>query len=273
MRRKALEYEYGHSDELKSYQRDQKAYAEKKFSIVDLRDLQNSINSSQVIFLGDFHTFDQSSKNLFRILNSVVEKSPNMVLGFEFINIDHQQFVDQYLSHNISEMEFLELINYHDSWKFPWGQYRQLFEFAKKKKLKVIALNSEGSLSERDENASSIVANTLDSGADKIIVFFGELHILPDKLPQKVQAKISQDVLITVIHQNLDSVYWRISPRQKNNQEGNVVVRFQDNEFSIQSSPPWIKYESMIYWFENLTEDPEFDIHEAKREQDRKSVV
>jgi hypothetical protein len=32
-------------------------------------------------------------------------------------------------------------------------------------------------------------------------------------------------------------------------------------EYCLNTSPPWLKYESMLYWFENLMDDPDFDIH------------
>ena len=39
------------------------------------------------------------------------------------------------------------------------------------------------------------------------------------------------------------------------------IIKFNSSEFSLQSAPPWLKYESMLYWYEHLVEDPDFDIH------------
>ena len=49
---------------------------------------------------------------------------------------------------------------------------------------------------------------------------------------------------------------------EKGRHKTQQIIKYNDLEFSIQSSPPWVKYESMIYWYENLLEDPEFEIHE-----------
>ncbi|MGK0368012.1 MAG: hypothetical protein ACI9QD_001152, partial [Thermoproteota archaeon] len=91
-----------------------------------------------------------------------------------------------------------------------------------------------------------------------ILILYGELHIMPNKLPKEVLLKCPSHLRQTIIHQNIDDIYWR----QKIKRTSEKIVKFNDNEFCIQTSPPWIKYESMVYWFESLIEDPEFEIHE-----------
>jgi hypothetical protein len=62
-----------------------------------------------------------------------------------------------------------------------------------------------------------------------------------------------------IVHQNLEAIYWRLSSKR----EGlNQIIKFNNHEYVLQTSPPWIKYESMIYWYQHLSDDPDFDIHE-----------
>ena len=68
-----------------------------------------------------------------------------------------------------------------------------------------------------------------------------------------------------MIHQNLDSVYWKLE--EGNLQEIHQIVKFNEQEFCLQTSAPWIKYESMIYWYENLLEDPDYPVHEFQFQQ------
>ena len=70
-----------------------------------------------------------------------------------------------------------------------------------------------------------------------------------------------------IIHQNLDEVYWHLVENSKDAD----IVKFNSNEFCINSAPPWVKYESMVYWYENLCDDPEFDIHEYIIENGKKT--
>ena len=94
-----------------------------------------------------------------------------------------------------------------------------------------------------------------------MLILFGELHIYPNKIPQLVSQKI-KDIKQTIIHQNLDEVFWKLNTMDQVGGWGDKIVKFNSQEFCLQTSMPWIKYESMIYWYENLCEDPEFDLHQ-----------
>jgi hypothetical protein len=261
MKKKALSYEGELSNEFKKYNRDQRRSAKRDFEISDLKELLKSIQQSDLVFLGDFHSFDQSSRNLERLLRNLIKtKSRKLALGVEFVHIEHQNAINQYLDNLITEYEFLESINYHESWRFPWNHYRIFFQMAKKNNLKIIALNSSGTLTERDNTAADNISSFLKDNPDTILlVLFGELHIVPNKLPKLVKKRLPS-ARNTIIHQNLDEVYWKTIEDGKH--EDGQIVRFNEDEYSLQTSPPWVKYESMIYWYENLVEDPEFEIHE-----------
>lgn len=259
MKKKASSYEGGQSPDLKKYARSQKKYSQRDFEISNITTLLSAIEESDVIYLGDFHTFDQNSRNLERIIRTLIKRKKKFSIGVEFVHQKYQSFIDDFLAHEITEIEFLESVDYHDSWRFPWSHYRSFFDFARKYNLKIVALNTAGTLPERDLKASEIIAEVVSEDQCPMLVLFGELHIVPNKLPALVKKKL-KGIQQTVIHQNLDEVYWKLSSKTKSNKDH--IVKFNDFEFSLQTSPPWIKYESMIYWYENLIEDPDFDIHD-----------
>ena len=74
-----------------------------------------------------------------------------------------------------------------------------------------------------------------------------------------------------IIHQNLDEIYWKLAEKSILDNLDTKIIRIKENEISLQSSPPWIKLESYIYWFENIINDPEFDIHEYSIESGLKT--
>lgn len=256
MKRKASEFEVEESELLQSFRQNQVQLASRDFEESNVDELLKSMESSQVIFLGDFHTFDQQSKNLSRLINFLINKDEKLLLGVEFVHQDKQNVIDEFADHTITAMELLELTNYSDSWRFPWHAYKPFFDMARKGDVEIFALNSSGSLEERDANAALRIQKVLKKNPNaKLLVFFGELHIANNKLPQRVK-EVCPEAKQTIIHQNLDEVYWKLE--SSNDQ----VVRFKEDEFSLQTSPPWVKYESMVYWFENLCEDPDFDLHQ-----------
>ncbi len=244
--------------ELKDYLEDQIKFSKRKFQIASMDELAKQVSNSKIIYLGDFHTFDQNIRNVLRIVKLLISGNKKCILGLEMVSHEHQLFIDAYLEHHITELEFLELINYHDSWRFPWTHYKEIFELAKGHQIKIIGLNTSGSLKERDKFAAELLEKThQDFPKMNLLVLYGELHISKDKIPALMQKKLPE-ANYTIIHQNLDEVYWKLIKQEI--EEG--IVSFTPNEYCIVSAPPWVKYESMIYWYENLIDDPDFDIHE-----------
>ncbi|PIK16576.1 ChaN family lipoprotein [Halobacteriovorax sp. JY17] len=273
MKTKAHALEGNLSEELISYQRSQNRYSNRDFLISSFQALVKSLKKSKVIYLGDFHSFDQSSRNFQRIMRPLTSSKNPLTLGVEFVHFENQVHIDNYLENNITEIEFLENIHYYESWRFPWNQYKVFFDLARKNGYKILALNSNGTLSKRDKRAAEILNEYIKNNPkDKLLVLFGEYHITPSKLPRQVLKKIGPKFTQTIVHQNLDKVYWKLEETEMGRKK-TQVIEFDENEFSIQSSAPWVKYESMIYWYENLLEDPEFDIHQYMMESGLKSFT
>ncbi len=264
MKSKALSYE-AQTDEnslLKEFEKNLYDYSSRKFDTSSLDELFQRIEKSQVIYLGDFHTFDQSVKNLIRFMKVLQKKNDNLLIGLEMIGYDKLEVLDGFMQSVLTEREFLEGINYSESWRFPWSHYKEIFKFAKFHGIKVVPLNSEGDLEGREHFAAKILNNELEKdSAASVLVLFGEMHITPNKLPLKLKEKTIGTINQTIIYQNLDEVYWN-SILEKDKIDDFQIIRFTDDEFCMISSPPWMKYESLCYWYEGLISDPEFDIHE-----------
>lgn len=260
MRKKALSYEGDISADLVTYRTNQRKWASRDFQLSNIKELLKNIETSQIVYLGDFHTFDQSSRNLQRLLKTLLKTRKKLYLGVEFIHHQYQDQIDHYVKKNITEYEFLEAIQYKESWRFPWVYYRVFFDLARKKKVQIVALNSKGTLKQRDQFAAQLICKHIEENSKALmLVLFGEYHITPNKLPAYVEKQASVSIAQTLIHQNLDQVFWGLKDLNKHTES--QIVKFSPREFSLQTSPPWIKYESMIYWYENLIEDPDFEIH------------
>lgn len=246
---------------LLQYQKDQTTSAKRPIFNSSIRELIDSIENSDIIYLGDFHTFDQSTRNLERLIRILTSKRHDFAIALEFVHTKHQEYIDFFLGGHITELEFLESINYKESWRFPWTYYKRFFDIAKKEKIPIIALNTVGSLQARDERASRVIARFYKKYPEKkILVLFGEYHIVPNKLPNRVMTSTKKEIIHTIIHQNLDEVYWKLAKTAKSISD--KVVKFSKHEYVLITSSPWLKYESQIYWYEHSNEDPDFDIHE-----------
>ncbi len=204
----------------------------------------------------------------------MVDGKAQFTLGMEMVHAKHQSFIDQFLNRIISQEEFLESIDYHESWRFPWGHYQKFFEMAQKHNFPIVGLNSEGTLSTRDQFAAQKIINCLEKRQQTtMLVLFGELHIIPSCLPDQVNKASPVSLTQTIIHQNMDQVYWKLAAKKNTASHTAALVQFTKNEFCLISSPPWIKYESMAYWYDNLSDDPDFDLRDSHIQNGLKSFT
>lgn len=263
MKSRALAYEDSNMKNITQYRKNYLRYSNRPFTTTTLTELNRSILSSNFILVGDFHTFDHCLKNLIRILKLLVLKNKKVVVALEMLSGRDFLLLDSFLKGHLTELEFLESINLGNSWKFPWTHYRSIFEFVRiHPQIEIIGVNTIGSLNKRDSFCAEVLANKWLEEPDKtFVVLYGEYHLAANKIPQKLNDYLDIGVKITTIHQNLDAPYWKLLKKNKpSNQQ--MVIKYKSNEFCLLTSPPWMKYESMCYWYENLYDDPEYDLHQ-----------
>ncbi len=263
MKKRAHAYEDSNLKNIAQYRKNYLRYSNRPFVNTTHTELNRSILSSNFIFVADFHTFDHCLKNLIRILKLLVLKNKKVVLALEMISSRDFLLLDSFLKGHLTELEFLESINLGNSWKFPWTHYRSIYEFVKQHpQIEIIGVNTSGTLNKRDTFCAEILANKWMEETDKtFVVLYGEYHLAANKIPQKLNDYLDIGVKITTIHQNLDAPYWKLLKKNKTLTQ-QMVIKYNSQEFCLLTSPPWMKYESMCYWYENLYDDPDFDLHQ-----------
>jgi hypothetical protein len=259
---KVDDFEIKESEELKAYRKNLEKFERRPFDSSNSSQLERAIDKANLIYIGDFHSLDQGSRNVFRLITQAIKKH-KIVLALEMIESRYQGCIDAFLKKQITENEFLEEINYQSSWRFPWVYYRQLFDLARKNKIKVIGLNKSGKLAERDKHASKLLSEKIfhSNGKEKFFIFYGEYHLAPNKIPILLQNKLkdwASPYTSLVIYQNLDHAYWRAQKSKKPSD----VIKFNDQEYALLVVPPWLKYESMLHWLQNHEDDPDYEIHQ-----------
>src|SRR3989339_725320 len=261
VKKKALSYESDSSVDFNKYKNDHQRFSQRSLSKSSINELLNSILKSRVVFFGDFHAFEQSTRNMRRILGNIIKKQSNLAIGLECIFKDSQKLINQLLKEEISEEIFLKKTKYFTNWRYPWPFYKYFFDLAKQYNLPIVALNTNGSLQHRDVEAAKIITSFVQKNpSTTLFVVFGEYHVTPDKLPLQVRIRQNTSITSTIVHQNLDHVFWKYQTESLHKQQ---IFKFNENEYTLQSSPPWIKYESMIHWYESILDDPRLDLHES----------
>ena len=236
-----------------------------------------AIRGADVTFVADFHAFRQAQRTALRLMREVIAGSEyKWFIGVELIPSHHQYDLDAFQEGRLDLDTFHRRIRYAESWGFPWKNYAPIFDWAREKRVRLIALNrpkeifhnsatlrqvvDDRELRERDLWAAGLIT---DLFADerraghkpKMIVLYGELHLarrhIPGDLVRVSRAYIGKPLRNVIIHQTNDEVYWQLARQQKEHRTD--VVKIGKNIFCVLSSTPWAKLQSLVSWAESET--------------------
>ena len=230
--------------------------------------MMRAIQNADIIYVGDYHTCNQSQRSFLRILKERVRDS-RVAIGLELIHERHQEILDRFLAGKISEELFLKKVGLKEHWVFDlWENFRPLFDFAVYHHLPLYAINSAGpkaSIMERDKATARVVARAIQKEPDrKFFVLIGDLHLAPKHLPSEVKKAcktLQLERRDAILYQNSEFVYWQLA---KEGLEDSVeVVRMSENEFCRMHTPPVICQRSYLNWLEH--EEGEIDYADAKQ--------
>jgi hypothetical protein len=225
-------------------------------------ELIREVQKARIVMLGDYHTLRQSQRTTLRILREVVPGKRRVRLCLEMVHSAHQNLLDRFLAGGIGPSEFLRAVNYDTTWGFPWAGYCEILEFASRNAIPVHGLNVAGSgsgagLHKRDRHAGGLLADLAVRHPDDLIhVVFGDLHLASEHLPRETVAALRragvENVEPLVIFQNSETIFWRMH-RRRLQQKGDVV-QLGRNRYCVNSTPPWVKLHSAIFWERNRDE-------------------
>jgi hypothetical protein len=231
-------------------------------------EMVDAVLGSDIIYIGDYHTCNQSQRSFLRILKAVVPKDPNCIIGLELIHKKHQQIIDDFLSNRFSETTFIKKIGLKEHWVFDlWENFKPLFDFSRYHEIPIYGIDAaheDATLLERDEAAAQVVADIIKNNpASRLFVFIGDLHLAPQHLPGKVRKILAECGIKKkdlILYENSDSIYWKLAQRGLDDRV--EVVRLPDGSFCRMHTPPIVCQQSYLNWLEH--EEGEIDYADAK---------
>jgi uncharacterized iron-regulated protein len=108
----------------------------------DQRQLIQKIQVANIIYLGETHDSVADHQAQLGIVQALHAVKPRMAIALEMFQKPYQSALDEYLSGAISETHLLEQTQYQKRWGFDWAFYAPIVQFAKAKRLPVLALNT-----------------------------------------------------------------------------------------------------------------------------------
>lgn len=233
-------------------------------------EMLRKVLKSKIVYVGDYHTCNQSQRSFLRILKAVVKKDMDFMVGLELLHKRHQSILDKYLEGRIGEKTFLRRIKLQEHWIFDlWDNFKPLFDFCKYHRIPMFAIEAAplgANLIKRDKATASLIRKIVRDNPDKrFFVFIGDLHIAPPHLPSAVKRALNNadgEIKDLILYENSEPIYWKLA---KEGMEDKVeVVRVDDRSFCRMHTPPVVCQRSYLNWLEH--EEGEIDYADAKHD-------
>jgi hypothetical protein len=240
-----------------TYQKEFEASLPDQFTSIPVRKLLESIDENPVILFGDFHSHKQSQRAFLRLMRMYRNRPDHapIVVALEMFRSDDQQHLNAWLAGHIEDDEFLDLVDYDNSWGFPWTNYKPILEYCKYQGIPAVGINSRRSgkdpMDKRDEYAANVIM-TLRRNAPNARIFcmIGEFHLANGKLPKKLLelGRSNHEKTPLRVYVNLDKYFFALKPDRLHRSD--EYLELAPDSFCVINSPPWIKWQSQALWEE-----------------------
>jgi hypothetical protein len=236
-------------------------------SVATKEDLLASLQKSDLVFCGDYHTLSQAQRTVIRLLrdslSTLREQTRPVILALEMVSHEHNVHINKYLAGMLDETEFLRAVSFRRNWGFNWENYRALFIFAKNHGIQIVGINRPGgprriSLRQRDRHMARVLTQ-LTAAQPRTLIFalIGDLHLASGHLPHHLNLALKKRGIRRkrlIIHQNNDRYYWQLAERGLEHRVD--VVKMNESVYCVMNTPPWVKLQSHLKWVEELNEGP-----------------
>jgi aminopeptidase N len=124
-------------------------------AVVDLSMMKKLFNVSEaaaarkIVYLGEYHDRFSHHNIQLQVIRDLHKKDPRLAIGMEMFQRPFQKTLDDYISGDIDEREFLNRSEYYKRWGFDYNLYKPLLDFARRERVPVVALNMRKEITEK----------------------------------------------------------------------------------------------------------------------------
>jgi uncharacterized iron-regulated protein len=110
---------------------------------VTAQQMHTAVADARLVYVGEAHDNPASHRLQLEVIKSVAERYPGQLsLGMEMFNIGQQEALDQWVSGELSEKEFLKKSSWYNNWRMDYAYYRDILNYAREHRIPVIGLNA-----------------------------------------------------------------------------------------------------------------------------------
>lgn len=121
-------------------------YSTRKGKPVSFEAMLKEMKKARLIHVGETHDDLEMHEMQFRIIEALYRQDPNLAIGLEQVTVDLQPVLDRWVAGELDEASFLREISWYITWNFNFKYYQKIFDFARKHRLPIFALNAPRNL-------------------------------------------------------------------------------------------------------------------------------
>jgi uncharacterized iron-regulated protein len=110
-------------------------------TVKTLTDVINEISNKRIIYIGEIHDAFIHHAIQLDIIRGLYRKNQKLAIGMEMFQKPFQNILDSFIACKINEKDFLEKSEYSERRGLDYNLYKPILDFARMKKIPVIALN------------------------------------------------------------------------------------------------------------------------------------
>jgi uncharacterized iron-regulated protein len=152
-----------------------------------LNDVIGAAAGKKIAYIGEYHDKHAHHAVQLEMIRGLYEKNPKLAIGMEMFQRPFQKVVDDYISGSIGERDFLKGTEYFKRWVFDYNLYKPILDFARSRKIPVVALN------QKKEIVEKVSKSGLDSLSDEERAAIpGQMDFSDDKYRERLKEVFEQ---------------------------------------------------------------------------------
>lgn len=96
----------------------------------------------RVLFIGEEHTNGEFHRVQLQTIEALHAAGRKVIIGLEMFPWGENPALDRWVRGELDESRFLDESKWYEVWSHHWGHYRDIFRFAREKKLRMVGLNA-----------------------------------------------------------------------------------------------------------------------------------
>jgi uncharacterized iron-regulated protein len=124
-----------------------KALRVRDWTVVPFGVMIDELQKADIVFVGESHDSERDHRAELDVISALYEKSVRPGIGLEMFRAESQNTLDGWTSGRLDQDIFIRA--YYDNWRIPWPFYRDIFMYAREKRIPMVGLNVPDEISKK----------------------------------------------------------------------------------------------------------------------------